>query len=196
MHSRASTHTASLPDSLSACASKRLESSSPQPTRRSAVRGLNSRKAAMPCSSLARASHSACKEPRNARAEAPGSTCRATASCRWRMACSICCAASNPPEAARSEADSNWSVTPARALTTSTIGSWRRATIPITRRRAAASSTEVPPNLSTTHPARFPFRFAPPFACDILAFLETAAEIERNKKPTARFASGGGLGFL
>src|SRR5438552_6858978 len=75
----------------------------------------------------------------------------ATSACRCRSCARIFLADSRFPSAADFPALTSWSVTSANALTT-TMGRYRRClfTSSLTRRMAAASSTEVPPNFITT----------------------------------------------
>src|SRR6202041_649121 len=80
---------------------------------------------------------------------------RAQAVSRWRQRRRELMARApvRSPEAAADAARSNWSVTLARALTTTTgclPSAMRPATMPAVRLIAAGSSTEVPPNFITT----------------------------------------------
>ncbi len=201
MHSLASTSTASTPADRRAACTSLEERASPTPRRLSWACGRK-------CLLRSDARSAPCPEPR-----IPARTRRnrrvqivATAPVRGRPFHAAGEAAAESPErnrggcsAAAQPAFINWSVTLASALTTTT-GRWgdARCTSWHTRRMAAASCTEVPPNFMTTHspdcfPAALPIVRSSclPFGFVVLWSLVTV--MRTNKKPTGQLLLAVGL---
>ncbi len=144
---RASTHAARTPACSSAAATSRLLASSPTDAIASRAAGEAARRITVAPSRISRSSNDAV---RAAQTGAASSTSASTASrCRAISRSSPLRTASRSRCSADVASPSSASVTPDIAETTTTAGALDERTMRTSRRMAAASPTEVPPNFMT-----------------------------------------------